>query len=241
MKWCLIISISIQVVLLQSCKKDDSSTPNPYAAKILSQLNPTDTFLFDLPPADNYFDSLCLLFLPLDEKWLNLQSLQKGSDSIEIRIWYRCWASCGPRLVRFFHNRQKWQAEISDITTYRGNEEESAEYIDSMSRDIQFKNPKSGWISFIDSLFSLKILTLPCDYEIPNFESAGSTDGNWADVEISTKNVYRYYSYVDPDFPILNYWQTKNIAQILKLISKEFNITEWPESRRMIRGNKKGS
>jgi hypothetical protein len=227
MKWWLIILMCIQVVLLQSCKSDDSSTPNPYAAKILSQLNPTDTFLFDLPPADNYFDSLYLSILPLHERWLNLQSLQKGSDSIEIRIWYRCWASCGPRLVRLFHNRQKWQAEISNLTTYKGSEEEPADYIDSMSRDIQYKNPKSGWVSFIDSLFSLKILTLPDDEEIPNFEPTGSTDGNWVELEISTKNAYRYYSYANHDFPIHEYWQTKNEAQILKLISKEFNIPEW--------------
>src|SRR6185436_11143212 len=105
MKRYLIILLGIQVFLFQSCKNDDSATPNPHAAKILSQLNPTDTFLFDFPLEKGNIDSIVLGYLRWQEKSLKLPSLQSGFDSVEIRIWYGC-ALSGDRLVRLINDRK---------------------------------------------------------------------------------------------------------------------------------------
>src|SRR5688500_17996987 len=93
--------IVIQLVLL-SCKGDDSAKQNEHAANILSQLNLSDTFLFDFPLYyNNQLDGVVLVNLRRQEKWLNLPSLRKGFDSIEIRIWYGCYyIGCNRRLVR---------------------------------------------------------------------------------------------------------------------------------------------
>lgn len=230
MKVYPLIIVLIFSCLLLSCKNDDDSAkPNEYAAKILAKLNPTDTFLFDLPSTNNFIDSVYLAHLPLQEKWLNLQSLQKGFDSIEIRVWYGCYIGCGHRLVRLVHNRKKWQAEISNLIHYGGGKEGSGPWMDSMSRNIEYKTPKSGWLRFIDSLFDLKILTLSNDYEIPNFKQNEATDGSWINIEISTKRTYRFYEYEDPQWVSYDAWQVKNMLRIIKLLSTEFNISEWPE------------
>ena len=229
MRMYLIILIGIQILFLQGCKHDNSATENQYAAQILSQVNPSDTFLFDFPSAKDQLVTIYFSYLPLHEKWLNLQSLHKGYDSIEIRVWYGCEFGCGRRLVRLFHNREKWQAEISTLTLHGGGDEGAANYIDSMSREIEFKSPKSGWVRFINSLFDLKILVLPNDYDIPNFKQVRPTDGDWIQIEISAKNIYRFYGYTNPDF--YDYWQVQNVLQILKLLSTEFNISEWPDAK----------
>ena len=226
MKIYSLITVIIFLFLLPSCKEDDSARANEYAAKILSQLNSSDTFLFDFPFEDGKLDTAALGYLRWQEKCLNLPTLQKGFDSIQIRIWYGC-ALGGDRLVSLIHNGKNWKAELSNLTRHGGGEEGSAGYIDSLTRDIEYKNPKSGWIQLIDSLFDLKILTLPNDYDIPDFRLVQPMDGCGVGFEISTKNAYRFYTYANPQFD--NYWQVKNVLQIIKLLSTEFNLSEWPE------------
>ena len=233
MKWFFILLICFSVIFFQSCSGDDSTTPNTYAAKILSQLNTHDTFLVDLPPTNDYVDSIFLAYQSFNEKWLNLRSLRKGYDSIEIRLWYGCYIGCGDRLIRLTHNSEKWQAEISNITRYGGGDPGPFKYFDSLSREIEYKSPKSGWVSFINNLFALHILTLPDDNNIPNFERSSATDGEWVQIEISTRDTYRFYGYDNPGCCSQEkedkYWQVKNVLKIIRLLSTEFNISEWPE------------
>ena len=79
------------LILLISCKgKDDSTTPNPYATKILAQLNPADTFLYEIPEHKTSWDSIYSQIQKRNLKYLKLESLEKGFDSVQIRIWYDC-------------------------------------------------------------------------------------------------------------------------------------------------------
>lgn len=233
MKRFLIILACCQFFLFQSCKEDDSAKPNPYAAKILSQLNPSDTFLFEVPLKNNQLDTAVLNYMRWQKKWLNLPSLQKGFDSLQIRIWYGC-ALGGDRLVALIHDGKSWKAELSNLIRHGGDQEGSSGYPDSLTKENELKDPKSGWVQFIDSLFDLKILTLPNEYDIPSFEKIQPMDGCGIAIEISTKNAYRLYVYNNPDLYIgefKDYWQVKNIVEIMKLLSTEFNISEWPEGK----------
>ena len=214
------------MLISYSCKENDSAKPNLYAAEILSQLNVADTFLFDFMQKDGTLDTSSLEYLRWQEKWLDLPSLHKGFDSIQIRIWYGCFLT-GDRLVALIHNGQRWKSEISELIFHGGGEQGPSRYPDSVTRVTHFKNPESGWISFIDSLFTLKILTLPNDYDIPGFIPNYPMDGCGIAFEISTRNAYRCYSYANPD--LYDHWQVKNVLRIINLLSSEFNITEWPE------------
>jgi hypothetical protein len=213
--------------LLLSCKnKDDSSAPNPYAAKILTQLNRSDSFLYYSPGSKNkWVDSALKQGKKDDERYLKLQSLEKGFDSIQIRIRYGCVMGYS-RLIILSNSNNKWKAEISKLNYHWDSSEKR---IDTVTRSIHLMSPKSGWVKFINELFDLKILTLPDEDEIPNFERNDPNDGCGATIEIATKNTYRYYLYDNPD--VYKYWQTKNMMEILRKINEEFGIKgkwEWP-------------
>lgn len=80
--------------------------------------------------------------------------------------------------------------------------------------------PKSGWDKFINELLSLKIMTLPNMDDIPGLQD-NWTDGVTYNIEIATKKRYRFYSYHLPDKFEDNFWQAKNMTEILSLISTE--------------------
>jgi hypothetical protein len=183
-------------VFLCSCQHDDSSSPNPYAAKILAQLNPTDTFLYERPkwdPIDSQIQKHQLTYL-------RLESLEKGFDSVQVRIWYGCPLGPGDLLIILKNSKSKWEAEVCKIAypqTWK-------HWGDSIAR-ITFKgSPKSGWTKFINQLFDLSILTLPDEKQLKNLHYGIPTDGCWVEVEIATKNSYRQYGYGNPDITMLS-------------------------------------
>jgi len=204
------------LVSLYSCQHDDSSTPNPYAAKILAQSNLGDTFLYERPkqdPNDSQMQKRAL-------RYLKLESLEKGFDSIQIRIWYGCPLGPGELLVVLKSNKEKWGAEVCKIVypaTYQ-------RWGDSITRIIFKDSPKSGWIKFINRLFDLSVLSLPDEKQLKNLHYSVPMDGCGVDIEIATKNVYRKYGYGNPDIYDAEFLEAKNILSILKLINEEFGI-----------------
>jgi hypothetical protein len=72
-------------------------------------------------------------------------------------------------------------------------------------------------------LFALQITTLPHMSDIPGLRD-GWTDGVSYNVEVATKDQYRFYGYHLPDKFQDKYWQAKNMVDILNLIGSEFGI-----------------
>lgn len=129
--------------LFGACKQnDDSATPNLYAAKILGQLNPTDSFLCDIPKHEKTkWDSMDLEIKKRNLRYLNLESLERGYDSVQIRILYGCPLGTADLLVILKNNKKNWEAEVCKII-YPPTWQHAG---DSISR-ITFKNsPRSGW------------------------------------------------------------------------------------------------
>ena len=216
-------------ILFCACKEeDDSATPNPYAAKILAQSNPGGTFLYEKPkqdPIDSQMQKRAL-------RYLKLESLEKGFDSIQIRIWYGCPRDSGDLLVVLKNNKKKWEAEICKI----GCPPSFEHWGDSIVRIIFKDSPKSGWTKFINQLFDLSILTLPDEKQLKNLHYSVPMDGCGVEVEIAIKNVYREYGYGNPDDYEDKFLEAKNILSILHLINEEFGVREkfkikymWPD------------
>ncbi len=65
-------------------------------------------------------------------------------------------------------------------------------------------------------------MTLPNMDDIPNY--TGGIDGCSYDVEIATKNNYRFYDYWEPETVNEKHWQAKNLVHILNLIEAEFEF-----------------
>jgi len=216
-----------------SCKQinDDAATPNEYAAKFIRQLNTSDTFLFVVPKRTRETDSTFFFRgMRSIEKYFGLTPIDKGFDSIHIRIRYG-GAMVGDRLVMFSHNGKEWSAEISKITTKEKKEYEDSENVDFqkkyyLTRTIDYKTPKSGWNNFITKLFKLGILSLPNQEDIEGFEEQSANDGVGVSIEVATKNLYRLYGYKDPDSYLDKHWQMRNISEILELIDAEFRLVK---------------
>jgi hypothetical protein len=208
--------IFITSTIFSFCRsKTDASQPDFCAAKFISELNPTDTFLFDLPKNDTSI----LRLKRKNDRLLNLPSIENGFDSIQIKIYFGC-ALGVDFLVTLSNSNRKWTAELSkpEYDNSSGGE------IRRASRKIIYADPKSGWKSLIRELFELKILTLPDDDDIPNLEKQYPSDGCGVAVEIATKKVYRIYNYENPYMYIKEHLEPQKIMRIIGLLANEFDL-----------------
>ncbi|HMU46025.1 MAG TPA: hypothetical protein PKC72_06635 [Chitinophagaceae bacterium] len=219
----ILISFTIIAFLISCHSKDDSAEPNEYAAKFVKELNTSDTFRYEFPLDSSYFtndiDSFQYHSKKNYEKWLRLKSLEKGIDSIEIRISHGCALESRWWMIIFNHDKHKWVAEIFLVKDRFNLVEEK---IDSASRTIKYDKPKSGWVNFINKLFELKLLTIEHETIIPKKEYNSPADGCGISFEVATKNSYRHYSYNNPELQSNKFWQIKNMIAIEKLLYNEF-------------------
>lgn len=135
---------------------------------------------------------------------LNLEDLQKGVDSLEIRIWF------------FYSKRDQTFGKVH-IYRYDDNWIGKASYGSSILVNI---SPKSGWKSFISKLLKKNIMTLQNQRDIKGFNLM-IFDGDTYCVEIATRDDYRFYSYNSPDMT-KKYRDAKKMNRILKLVKREF-------------------
>ncbi|MBI5857226.1 MAG: hypothetical protein HZB42_06215 [Sphingobacteriales bacterium] len=214
------LSCIIFPIFIFGCKQ----TKN--ADQYIRELNTSDTFRYEFTVnGKGEFDSLEYFYKKEFENFLKLPSLEKGFDSIQIRISYGC-AMGSNMLVTLWNQQNIWNAEVRRIGD---NYTDKNLQIHPVLQRIECKIPRSGWRVFLNKLFKLKVLSLEDNGRIPGFNYYVPADGCIMAVEIATKNVYRFYSYENPDMYEDKYWQGKNVLAILRLINKELSIdTDWP-------------
>lgn len=145
---------------------------------------------------------------------LQLDSLEAGYDSLQLRIWLGHSMAKVKHVVILKFKDRKWKGQLVSF----GNE---TEHNDPGKKTSELY-PISGWGVLIDSLYKLKIVTLPHETEIAGY-SIGGTDGISYDVEIATSKRYRVYRYSNPE-DNTNFWQAENILKIATLLEKEFSF-----------------
>ncbi|MEQ1675793.1 MAG: hypothetical protein ABL876_03755 [Chitinophagaceae bacterium] len=228
MRTVLFILLLLCQVIFFSCKQkeDDAAVPNEYAAGFVRKLNTSDTFRYEFPfyysRRSNAIDSTSYYSKINSERWLGLSSLEKGFDSVQIRVSYGCALMSEWMMIILKHDGHKWTAEVSRVKDYF-NEQKAM--VDSMSRKVKFDKPISGWKAFINMLFELKILIIEDDKTVIQKEDYPSVaDGCGIAIELATRNAYRFYAYGDPTWAPEKYWQSANIEAIKKLLLKEFEV-----------------
>lgn len=216
-----LISIA-SIIFFLSCHNRNNSL------QILAQLNTADTFLYDVPKINSELDSIRNNEQHFLENHLGLESLEKGFDSIQIRIQYG-GPNIGNRLVVLLNKDNHWIAEISKLIklpnpNFKG--ELGSNYWEAFipTRETEVKTPKSGWNKFINELFNLRILSIEDESKIKGYKHGILTDGCGVIIEIAKKNVYRWYEMAYPDYFYYNFWQAKNLSKILKLLDDEFQL-----------------
>jgi hypothetical protein len=151
---------------------------------------------------------------------LSLGNLQTGFDSLQIRIWYDYSLIKLRELLVISRTNSSWTASAYSLTV----DWDAIKLTEKVkTKKVRILNPKNGWDNFRRRLFALQVTTLPNMHDIPGLQD-GWTDGITYDVEVATKNQYRFYGYHLPDKFQDKYWQAKNMVRILNLIELEFGI-----------------
>ena len=128
-------------------------------------------------------------------KWqssrLNIQQINNGVDSFELRIWnFGMWARKELVILRYFDN--KW------VTCNYDYWENGKRVIDSLH--LLCKQIDSN-VAYKIQMFVTKdsILELPSQTAIPNFKD-NTADGNTYFIEIATKTFYKTLGYHNPQY-----------------------------------------
>ena len=154
-------------------------------------------------------------------KQLLFDTLHNRYDSLLISISYDYSIRPLRKFVTIKRTNSSWTA-IVGTTTLDFNAKKYEDFVKTQKTDTL--NPKNGWDSFLSNLFSLQVTTLPTMDSIPGLTD-GWTDGISYHVVVATQNQYNFYSYHLPDH-FQEFWQAKNMTDILKLIKTEFGV-DW--------------
>jgi hypothetical protein len=152
------------------------------------------------------------------ERSYNLDTIENGIDSMEIRIWLGYGLIDSTQVIVLRNKDNSWKAFFYTIVPHYMPPLDTPVSVDIFKREVF---PKRSWGLVLDSLFKDDILTLPDDSKIPGYEWV--FDGGTISVEISTLSGYRLYSYStlsnDEKPP-----QVLKMENIMNLLTNEFDI-----------------
>lgn len=145
---------------------------------------------------------------------LKLNPVDKGFDSLQIRVWFNHSLAKRKHLVIIERQNCEWKGRL-----YKMN----VGYVDTLNYNLVKRytkknvKPVSGWQQFISELYRYKIQEL-------SGTNGGGADGMNYCVEILTADTYTYYSFDDPE-PANDYNdQSANMVNIIELLEREFKF-----------------
>ena len=180
-------------------------------------MDTTEPFKKEIP---TYRDGGVDIFYSLakaKQKQLGLDSLENGFHNLQIRVWYDFALVRERKLVVITNKDTNWTATVYDLQVDWDGRTETI-----LSKKVKQVTPKSGWANFSKKLLDLKVLTLPNQDDVPNY--GGGADGRTYNVEVATKNQYRFYGYWEPHEYQDKFWQAKNMVDILNLLEQELSV-----------------
>ncbi len=185
-------------------------------------IDTTKPFKKEIPTYPDGSQDIFYKLAKTKQKQLGLDSLESGFDNLQIRIWYDFSLVRERRLIVITNRGTNWKATIYNLQVDWDGHTETI-----ISKTVKQVTPKSSWQIFLQKLMNFQVLTLPDQNDIPSYE--GGNDGNTYNVEVATKNQYRFYGYWEPQMYQDKYWQAKNMADILNLIKREFDVCDEAE------------
>lgn len=216
---------TVIIMLCISCMRKDDDT-----AAMVRLLNTSDTFYKEMPPRVKHLDTIYYQLFKEEERQIGLESIENGFDSLQLRIWYG-GPVCGDRVIVLIHNNKKWSAKVIDINREikgMGQRYPIEELITrtTCKGTVVNKKPRSGWRSLIRELFELKILSLPDIRNVKGLELEPVSDGSVVIVEVAAKNIYRAYTFPNPDIYSGKNDTAKKLVEIITLLEDELALED---------------
>lgn len=162
---------------------------------------------------------------------LNLPRLDKGVDSLSVRIWISGMLT--PKdVISFYYSNGNWYASRTFFWKsfpqigekgYKGGitTESMAQMIVDSANTIRI-TPKISFSKIVDTIRHFNILNILSQEEIPNFRDEVA-DGFEYTIEIATKNYYKIIRYHCPDIFAKEEINNKKVIEFLKFVSR--NLT----------------
>lgn len=182
-----------------------------------SFIDTTKSFKREIPTYINGHFDIFYELAKTKQKQLGLDSIENGFNDLQLRVWYDFSLVRERKLVIITNKNSTWTATVYELQVHWDGNTETI-----LSKKIRNVTPKSGWVDFSKKLLDLRVLTLPDESDIPNYELGN--DGNTYNVEVATKNEYRFYGYWEPQASQDKFWQAKDMANILKLFETELGV-----------------
>jgi hypothetical protein len=145
---------------------------------------------------------------------LKLDPLELGFDSLEIRIWLDYSLAINNQLIVLTRKDGQWKGRFITIAIKQNLRGDSELVVHSSNVAVV---PKMGWEIFIKELFALGITTLPDG-------PGGGEDGIGYDIEVATRNTYRFYSYWSPEITEHKDPGSKKMVSIIHLLEQAFQF-----------------
>lgn len=152
---------------------------------------------------------------------MNLDSIESGFDSLQIRLWYHYSIDDNDFLIVIKKNQTTWKGVLYSLKI-RANKDDKFSHL--VHCDSSMIYPKSGWISFAKHLEELNVTGLPDKRSINGYKDIIGAEGASYCVEVATKAGYRFYEYWAPNLFRKEYSQVDQMARILERIDNEFKI-----------------
>lgn len=199
--------LTIIILSFAACNAPTSSRSQPSTF-----VDTNKTFKKEIPLADIFYT-----LAKAKQRQLGLDSLENGFDNLQVRVWYDFALVRERKLVVITNRDAVWTAVVYDLQVDWDGQTETI-----LSKNVKQVTPKSGWVTFSKRLLELKIVTLPNQDVIEGYYQG--TDGETYNVEVASKNRYRFYGYWAPGLYRDKFWQAKNMTEILNLFETELGV-----------------
>jgi hypothetical protein len=191
-----------------------------------------DKFIADLPDSNKVHQPN--LFYEVKKKLtdeLNLEKLEVGVDSFELRLWTKIEPANLGYVFVIKKQNLNWTCIKYAFTTLHNSEITSGPVLTFLT-DIRIdsfyvwkEQPKSGWTKFFGDLKKSNIYDLRDQHEIKNWESK-IDDGTTYLIEYANKEKYRFYSYSNPSAYKDKYIECRQMTNILNIFNLEIGLED---------------
>lgn len=152
---------------------------------------------------------------------LNLDSLEKGYDSFQIRIWYGYRESDSMQVVVIKNkNNSEWEANLITVIPLFDS---SANQLTSVNSQIKEKKPENGWEGLAKIADEIRKLNQDKIRKVLG-EGSMTADAHGIAIEIGTKNMYKFYHMENVLYASDLSNAGKNISMLLSSINRELKI-----------------
>lgn len=151
---------------------------------------------------------------------LQLDLLESGHDSLQIRIWLGHSMAVKHHVVILDYKNNVWKGKL--ITFEEDSDKDSSGLIrHKTEKEIA---PRKGWKKMFDEIRKLNIVSLKHSEELPECDGCGGSDGITYLFEIASNHQYRFYFYCNPDKISDKCREAGNVLAFANLLENEFDF-----------------